>query len=179
VSGKVYEKKKQRGDFVREGDVLAVIGDASFLYAKVNVDESNISKVKIGQEAVVKLNTNKTKQYKGVVGEILPSFDQNNQSFYCKIFFSDSLDFKIAGTQLEANIIINDQKNALLIPRNFINYDGTVLLKGIAEPKRVITNFVGTEWVHIISGVKDGDIVITTNVLSKKSGDSVPGILPN
>jgi HlyD family secretion protein len=175
VSGKVYEKRKQRGDFVRKGDVIAVIGDATFLYAKVNIDESNIGKVKLGQESLIQLNTNKEKLYKATVGEIYPSFDEASQSFYCKLIFSDSLDFKISGTQLQSNIIVGVQKNALLIPRNYLNFDGTVQVKGEKQPTKVVTNFVSTYWVQILSGITETTVLVTENISTNKLDTSEVG----
>jgi HlyD family secretion protein len=175
VSGKIYEKRKQKGDFVRKGDVIAVIGDASYLYAKVNVDESNIGKIKIGQESLIQLNTNKDKVYKAKVGEIFPAFDEASQSFYCKLIFTDSLDFKISGTQLQSNIIVGYQKNALLIPRNYLNLDGTVQIKGEKEPTKVVTHFVSSFWVQVVSGITENTILITENVSGNKMEQSEVG----
>jgi HlyD family secretion protein len=175
VRGRVYEKRKQKGDFVRKGDVIAVIGNADKLYAKINVDESNIGKIKVGQEALIQLNTNKEKLYKATVGEIYPAFDDASQSFYCKLVFTDSLDFKISGTQLQSNIIVGFQKNALLIPRNYLNFDGTVQVKGEKQPTKVVTNFVSTYWVQILSGIDDNAVLITENVSANKMEQSEVG----
>ncbi len=175
VRGRVYEKRKQKGDFVRKGDVIAVIGNANNLYAKINVDESNIGKIKVGQDALIQLNTNKEKLYKATVGEIYPAFDDASQSFYCKLIFSDSLDFKISGTQLQSNIIVGFQKNALLIPRNYLNFDGTVQVKGEKLPTKVVTNFVSTYWVQVLSGIDDKTVLITENVSANKMEQSEVG----
>lgn len=172
VSGKVYEKRKEKGDFVKTGDVIAVIGDASDIYAKVNIDESNISKVKIGQAAVVQLNTNKQKEYKATVHEIYPAFDEDSQSFLCKLHFDDPLDFKITGTQLQANIVIGVQQNALLIPRNYLNFDGTVQVKGEKQNRKVQTNFVSSDWVQITGGIDDNTTLVTENIAANKSNPS-------
>lgn len=179
VSGKVYEKRKQKGDFVRKGDVIAVIGDANYLYAKINVDESNIGKIKLGQEAVIQLNTNQTKQYKAKVGEIYPAFDEASQSFYCKLVFTDSIDFKVSGTQLQSNIIVGFQKNALLIPRSYLNFDGTVQIKGEKQPAKVVTNFISTSWVQILSGITENTVLVTENISANKLDTSeVGGSMP-
>ena len=34
------------GDYVRKGDVIAVVGSPNVIYAKLNVDETNMSKLK-------------------------------------------------------------------------------------------------------------------------------------
>ncbi|EJL62781.1 efflux RND transporter periplasmic adaptor subunit [Flavobacterium sp. CF136] len=164
VPGRVYKKLKQQGDFVKKGDVIATIGDADIIYAKVNIDETNISKIKIGQHAVVQLNINKNKNYRGVVSEIYSSFDDATQSFICKIYFEDNIGFNIVNTQLQANIIIGVQKNALLIPRNYLDFSNYVQIKGQKEKTKVITNFISNDWVQVISGIDQNTTLITENL---------------
>ncbi|MFT5601399.1 MAG: HlyD family secretion protein [Flavobacteriales bacterium] len=168
VGGMVYKKNKQLGDFVRQGDVIAQIGSPSLLYAKVNIDESNISKIKLGQKATIQLNTNKDKSYKGVVNEILPSFDDATQSFICKVYFIDSLDFKIINTQLQTNITIMTHEDAILIPRNYIDFGGYVQIKGQQEKTKVITQFVSNEWVQVLSGIDANTALVTENLFTEK-----------
>jgi HlyD family secretion protein len=175
VAGKVYQKLKQQGDFVRRGDVIAVIGDDNFIYAKVNIDEGNIGKIKLQQEATVQLNTNKDKTYKAVVCEILPSFDEASQSFICKLKFTEPLDFSIVKTQLQANIILATKKDVLLIPRNYIDFGGNVQIKGKKEPTKVTTAFISNEWVQVLSGITENDILVTDNIAANKTTTSEQG----
>jgi len=160
-TGKVYQRFKEKGDFVRKGDVIATIGDANFLYANVSIDESSISQVKVGQEAVIQLNTNKQKTYKGKVAEILPAFNEQTQSFVCKIHFIDSLNFKIVNTQLQVNIITGTSMNALLIPRNYLQYGNLVTIKGEKDPVKIQTKFISSEWVQVLSGLDENTTIIT------------------
>jgi HlyD family secretion protein len=175
VSGKVYKKYKQTGDYVKRGDVIALIGEASGIYAKVNVDETNIARLKPGQQAIVQLNINKEKMYKGTLAAIYPSFDEGAQSFTCKIVFTDSLDFRIAGTQLQANIIVDEQKNALLIPRNYLDFGGNVMVKGKKEPVKVVTKFVSNNWVQVLSGIDGHTTIVTDNIPANKMTTSEVG----
>jgi multidrug efflux pump subunit AcrA (membrane-fusion protein) len=164
VEGKVLKRYKEKGDYVRKGDVIASIGNPNSIYAKLSIDESNISKVKVGQEVAIQLNTNKDKVYKGTLYEILPSFDEAAQSFYCKAQFTDSLDFTISKTQLQANIIIGTKKDVLLIPRNYLNYGNKVTVKDKKVPVVVQTGFVSDEWVEIISGLTEKDVIVSDRV---------------
>jgi multidrug efflux pump subunit AcrA (membrane-fusion protein) len=175
VAGKVYKKNKQIGDFVRKGDVIATIGDAQNIYARINIDESNISKIKIGQEAVIQLNTQKNKNYMGVVTEIYPSFDEASQSFIAKIAFKDSLDFRIINTQLQTNIMVGFQKNALLIPRNYIDFGGFVQIKGQKEKLKVKTQIVSSDWVQVLGGIDENTVLITENITSNQMKISEAG----
>jgi multidrug efflux pump subunit AcrA (membrane-fusion protein) len=163
VGGKVYELKKELGDYIRKGDVIAVIGNQEKLYALLSVDESNISKVKLGQKVIIQLNTQLQKNYNGIVTEIYPAFDEQTQSFYCKVEFEDTLNFKISGTQLQGNIIIENKKNVLVIPRNYLGYGNKVKLKGDNEII-VETGFISNDWVEIVNGLDEKSIIIADKI---------------
>jgi hypothetical protein len=159
VSGKVYQKLKQRGDYVKKGDVIAVIGKPEGIYANLSVDETSIAKVKTGQQTYIQLNSNLEKVYKGYVSGILPQFDVNTQSYYCEAKFSDPLDFKISGTQLQANIVVGKRENALVIPRAYLGYGNKVIVKGAKEPVIVKTGFISNDWVEILGGINDKTVI--------------------
>ncbi|PUZ25798.1 transporter [Chitinophaga parva] len=163
TNGRIYQKLKQLGDYVKKGDVIAVIGDPDLIYAKLNVDETNMAKVKEGQAVVVRLNTNRAKTYNATVHQILPAFDANTQSFLVKAYFTDSLDFRIAGTQLEANIITGEKKNALVIPRSYLQYGSTVLLKKDKKKVPVQTGIISSDWVEILGGIDEHAVLIQDN----------------
>ncbi|PUZ23842.1 RND family efflux transporter, MFP subunit [Chitinophaga costaii] len=163
TSGRIYQKQKQLGDYVRKGDVIAVIGDPELIYAKLNVDETNMAKLKEGQPVVIRLNTNKSKTYQATIHQILPSFDAASQSFLVKAYFTDSLDFRIAGTQLEANVITGEKKNALVIPRAYLQYGNTVLLKKGRQKTTVQTGIVSSDWVEILGGINENTVLIQDN----------------
>jgi multidrug efflux pump subunit AcrA (membrane-fusion protein) len=159
-SGKIYEKKKQLGDYVKKGDVIAVIGNPEIIYAKLNVDETNMAKVHVGQSTVLKLNTNRNRTYNANVHIILPAFDVVSQSFLVKAYFSDSLDFRITGTQLEANIQVGESKHALVIPRAYLGYGNKVTLKKDKKEVVVKTGIISDEWVEILDGINEGEVII-------------------
>jgi HlyD family secretion protein len=175
VTGKVFKRYKQVGDYVTKGEAIALIGEPQNIYAKVNVDETNIGRIKVGQEAYIQLNTSKDKTYKGKVSEIYPSFDEASQSFICKIAFSEPLDFIIINTQLQSNIVVQITKNALLIPRNYVDFGGFVTLKKSGEKVKITTKFSSNEWVQVLSGINENSVLVTENVAENKQTTSEVG----
>jgi RND family efflux transporter MFP subunit len=169
AAGKVYKKYKEAGDLVRNGDSIALIGNPQSIYAKINIDESSIDKIHLGQEALIQLNTNKSKSYKAKIIEIAPSYDQDSQSYQCKLEFIDPLEFKILGTQLQSNIIISKNPNAILIPRNFLNLDGTVQIKGHKTRTKIKTKFIGKDWVQVLEGLTLQSVITSDKKDSKPS----------
>lgn len=163
TSGTIVKKFKSTGDYVRKGEVIAVIANQNKTEAVLNVDESSIGKIKVGQEVFIRLNTNKDKVHKGKVSEIVSTFDQASQSFICKVAFNDKMQQSIYGTQLEANIKIASKKQALLIPRTYLDYGNRVHLKGNKELVKVTTGIVSSEYVEIIKGLNEKSVLLPLN----------------
>jgi multidrug efflux pump subunit AcrA (membrane-fusion protein) len=163
LSGKVYRRFKQLGDFVRRGEVIAVIGAPDKLHARLSVDEGNIEKVRLGQPTMVRLNVDNEHNIAAKISEIRPAFDELTQSFFVEASFTDSLFFKILGTQLEANIETGKRAQVLVVPRNYLGYGDVVRVKREAGEvkQKVKTGFVSSEWVEILEGLTEGESIIT------------------
>jgi len=163
LAGKIYKKVKEKGDYVRRGDVIAIIGNSGALYARLNIDENNISKIKSGQQTIVQLNVDKDKTYNAGISEIVQSFDEPTQSFICKAKFTEPINFNISGTQLQANIIIENKKNALVIPKTFLGYGNVVKTKDKGNVV-IKPGFISDEWVEVLEGLDENTVILSENV---------------
>ncbi|MEM6321650.1 MAG: HlyD family efflux transporter periplasmic adaptor subunit [Bacteroidota bacterium] len=162
AAGKVYQKHKEVGDFVRKGEVIATIGHPKNIFARINVDESSIAKVEIGQKVVIQLNTNLSENLDATVREILPTFDAASQSFICELTFNEPLDFKIINTQLQCNIVIGKEKEVLLVPRKYVDFNNQVQVKGEENKRKIETKIVSNEWVQVLAGIEQDDVLVTS-----------------
>ncbi|MEM1121785.1 MAG: HlyD family efflux transporter periplasmic adaptor subunit, partial [Bacteroidota bacterium] len=162
AGGKVYQKHKEVGDFVRKGEIIATIGHPDNIYARINVDESSIAKISVGQKAVIQLNTNLSENLEAKVREILPTFDQASQSFICELTFVDPLSFKIINTQLQCNIVIGKEEEVLLVPRKYVDFNNQVQVKGEDQKRKIETKIVSNEWVQVLAGIEQSDVLVTT-----------------
>lgn len=158
--GKVIKKLKTRGDFVKRGDVIATIANKQDTEIILNVDESSIARVQVGQVVFVRLNTEKEKTQNAKISEILSAFDETSQSFICKARFEDNSFLPLYGTQLEANILVGEKKNALLLPRNLVGFGNTVRVKGKEEKVILKTGIVSTNYVEVLGGITKDDILL-------------------
>jgi len=155
VPGKVYVLKKQKGDYVRKGDIVATVASPDKIYASLSIDEGNMGKIGLGQEMVIRLNTSSEKLYRANVGEIKPVFNEQAQSFFIKALFTESLDFRIPGTQLEANILVAERKNALVMPYTYLGYGNKVMLQD-GSTVIVKPGIISSDWVEILDGLTEG-----------------------
>ena len=158
-NGKVAKIIKKKGDFIRKGDAIAMMANMNTLVAKLNLDENSIEKVKIGQTVHIRLNTSKDQVIEGTVLRIYPLFDEVSQSYLVDVSFNTPLQFNVLGTRLEANIDISTKENVLLIPRSFLSFSESVLVKGEKEPRKVKVGIRSTEYVEILEGLSESDVL--------------------
>jgi multidrug efflux pump subunit AcrA (membrane-fusion protein) len=158
--GTIIKKLKNNGDYVKRGEIIATIANQSMVEGVLNIDENSIGKVKIGQTVYIKLNTNKNNLLIGKVSEIFSAFDQQTQSFICKIIFNKPIENSIYGTQLEANILVGEKKNALLIPRNYVGYGNKVNVKGKDQAIIIKPGIVSTEYIEVLEGITKDDVLL-------------------
>jgi multidrug efflux pump subunit AcrA (membrane-fusion protein) len=161
---RVYQLMKKEGELVRKGETVALLGNTDSLIVMLLVDESGISKIKESQTVLIELNTDKGKTYTAKVSRIYPYFDSASQSFRVEALFDEVVDHMIAGTLLQANIIVAKKDNALLIPRACLSPGGKVTVKrnGRSETVAPQTGIVSTDWVEILSGLTTDDEVLKT-----------------
>jgi multidrug efflux pump subunit AcrA (membrane-fusion protein) len=158
-NGKVTKILKKKGDFIRKGDAIAMMANMNTLVAKLNLDENSIAKVQVGQNVHLRLNTTKDELIEGKVLRIYPLFDEASQSYLVDVSFITPLQFNVLGTRLEANIDISTKENVLLIPRSYLSFSETVLVKGEKEPRKVKVGIRSTEYVEILEGLTENDVL--------------------
>lgn len=158
-NGKVAKIFKKKGDFIRKGDAIAMMANMNTLVAKLNLDENSIAKVQVGQNVHLRLNTTKDELIEGKVLRIYPLFDEASQSYLVDVSFNTPLQFNVLGTRLEANIEISTKENVLLIPRSYLSFSETVLVKGEKDPRKVKVGIRSTEYVEILEGISESDIL--------------------
>jgi multidrug resistance efflux pump len=151
--GKVLNVFKKHGELAKRGESLAKIGSGKTI-AKLFIAEEDINHVKVGQRSKIALNTNKDHSVDAIVSKIYPSFDFTEQSFILEAEFLQEDNRIFANTQLQANIIIAEKENALVIPVQYLNASNQVTL----SDNSFVTVDVGirsNNWVEIISGLNE------------------------
>ena len=157
--GIVLGVNKKAGDYVRKGDAIAQIG-AGNPVIKILIAEDDVQRVKAGQKVLVSLNSQKDTIYKATVTKIYPAFNTTEQSFTAEAFFDEEPASLLNGTQLQVNIIVEDKKNALVIPSYYLQNGDSVLLQNKKEKIPVATGIRTLEWTEITGGLHENDVLV-------------------
>jgi multidrug efflux pump subunit AcrA (membrane-fusion protein) len=157
--GVVLAVNKKLGDYAKKGDAICQIGSGMAI-AKLYIAEDDIHRVKIGQPVLVSLNSNKNYILKATVRKLYPSFDTNDQSFVVDARFAPNQGKMINGTQLQANIIIEEKSNALVIPSEYLVNGDYVFIKGKTDKIPVSVGIRTLDYTEIRSGLSDQDVLL-------------------
>jgi len=158
VDGYVLEISKNNGELVKKGEMIARIGGGN-LVTKLYVAEEDINKIELEQIVQMTLNTEKNKTYAAKVSEIYPAFDIEEQSFVIEVTFTDKTPQLRSGTQVQANIIVDEHKNTLIIPKKYLLKRDKLLTSNNEEIK-VSVGIRNTEWVQILEGIDENTEII-------------------
>jgi HlyD family secretion protein len=196
LSGRVVSLKAEEGEVVIPGtmnnpaSVIATIADLSEILAKVDVDETEIVNVRIGQPASVKVDAIPDRVYHGRIVEVGSSgFNRPAQPdvtfFEVKVLLDETGEELRPGMSVRAEIQTRPPSNALVVAIQSVidrpplrdakaKQEGAsaktgddevkvvfVVQEGTARQREVKTGISDETRVEVLSGLKEKESVIT------------------
>lgn len=136
LNGRVYKMMKEDGELVRRGEVIAVVGGATF-NLRLSIDEIDIGRVTKGQPVMVQIDAFPGRTFTAHVEKIFPLVNERDQTVRVDADFSEPFDNGISGLAAEANIIIHEKEKAIVIPKSCLLHGDTIVLKDGTKTKKV------------------------------------------
>jgi multidrug efflux pump subunit AcrA (membrane-fusion protein) len=159
VDGLVYALNVEVGELVTPQTPIAVLGEKDKYILKMQVDEYDIDKISLGQKALITLNSERNSVYESRITKIYPLMNTMTRTFEVEAEFTKRPKKLFPNVSFEASIVIQTKKDALLIPREYLQEDNIVLLKG-GEQVKVTTGLMDYKMVEILSGLKKTDEIV-------------------
>ena len=178
ISGTVIEKNLKAGDQLNGGDsgAMAVIYDLSQLELQMDVSELDIGQIQPGQTVEITAEALPGQTFTGVVEKVSVNGTTTDgfTTYPVTILLSEYGDLN-PGMNVSAHIIVERAENALCVPAEALNGDGTVLVAGegafaedgvtIADPSKIESRPVtlgrgNQDFVEITSGLEEGETVL-------------------
>ena len=156
--GMVLNVYKKNGDYVKKGETIADMGNGKVI-ARLQVAEDDINRIQLNQLVLLSLNTDKDHVYKASVSKIYPSFDATSQSFIVEATFTEHPKVLKDGTQLQANFIITEKKNVLVIPAGYLSDGDSVTLQEGHKKQAIKTGIKTLEWVEVTDGLSGKETI--------------------
>jgi len=171
------------------GTVLLTISDMSVVEAELEVDETSVPAVKVGQEARVRIDAYPNQTFDGVVTEVGSSpmdrseLQQQSEAikFKVKVQIQDPPDTVKPGLSVQADIHTGFAKDAIVVPLQALvlrdvprepgetlapgasrEEEGVYLVKdGKAEFQKIKTGLLGELDVEVLEGLEGGETLVT------------------
>ncbi len=128
IDGFVYKINIKQGELASTAYPLAVIGQKNFI-VELYVDEFDIVKIKKGQKVIIRMDSYQDEVFEAQISFIYPMMNDRTRTFKLEAVFSKKPELLYPNLSLEANIILNEKKNVLTIPTNYLLNDSSVMLE--------------------------------------------------
>ena len=177
VDGTVTKKLVEPGEAVDISMPLMIIGDTSKIIVKADVDETDLGKLRIGQEADVTADTYPGRVFRAVVYEIAPAVGkrkvrpedpvkiQDMKVLETKLEVLEGTEALKFGMTVDVKIHIARKENVVVIPRTSVERgtrETTVSVMGRngPEPRRVTLGAANESWVEVTDGLTAGERLV-------------------
>lgn len=166
-----YSESIEEGSSVRLRQTILTIPDMSKMGAHVNIHESQVKKVKLGQRALVRVDAEPGKVLEAKVAELalLPDsastrYTPNVKVYPCTIHIQGSHDWLKPGMNAKVDVIVNDLENVLYVPVQSIVVENDhhfcyVNTGAKLERREITTGLFNDEFIEVRSGLSQGDPV--------------------
>jgi HlyD family secretion protein len=162
-SGLVTEINAELGQSVGTQGILKLVsGD---LEVQLDVDESNLSDLRLGQTAIISSGTFTSSTFQGTVTELGAAVDAARGTIEVTVRPSDPPDWLRPGQTVNVNIITAKNVPRLLVPATALTRSGdqTVVLiveNGVALEKAVVTRAPTENGVPVLAGLTGDEHII-------------------
>jgi membrane fusion protein, multidrug efflux system len=176
LSGIVTAVNVNEGDQANPGAVLAVIANSGNMKAVFNVGENDVPGFFVGQPTNVYSELKPDLIKKGKIVQISRSANVQSRTFEMKALFSNTADkwFK-PGMFCRVNVDLKNQQGALAIPYSSVimdnNTSGVYVIKdGKASFKNIKPGITDGKLIEVLSGLNEGDVIVTLGMNKLKDG---------
>ena len=175
ADGQIDVPQVWEGALIGQGHVLATwFSNERVVAAKIS--EEDFGKVKVGQEAILRLLTRGRREFPAVVSSFHPKADEVQRfTVFLKVNVENPEEVLLPNSTGEVTITIDNHSNALMIQRRAVFDSDKVLVvnNGRVQKRQVKIGFVAVNVVEILDGLKDGEQVIVDNLDEFHDGQRV------
>lgn len=157
-SGQLFDVLVKEGTLITPQIPLAIIGKANSFILELEVDENDMVRVTIGQNAFVTMDSYKGQVFEAIVDKIYPIMVERSRTFKIEAHFVDPPKKLYPNLTAEANIVIKTQKKVMTIPKKYLIKEEYVLVNK-DEKRKVKIGLSDYEKVEILDGLNSDETI--------------------
>jgi len=177
IPGVVVERKVTLGQMVAPADTLFTVMDLGEVWILLDVYERNLSQVREGQEASVRVAAYPDEEFKGRVANVGAVFEAKSRAAKARVVLANPKGALRPGMFATVTLegTTGDERTLVVAPSAAVQRDGednyVFIPRGDHEfeGRRVKVGRVLGDWTEILEGVSDGETVVTAGSFLLKS----------
>jgi HlyD family secretion protein len=183
VGGTVTELAVDIGEMASAGQTVVVLSGLEELEVVVNLDETDVAQVEVGQACSVELDAFSGAELGGVVTHIAPvATTESGVVLYPVTVQLDPTDLAVrAGMTADVEIVVAHREDVLLVPLRAVHTEGERAFVDVMAANRQVERvevelgMITETEAEIDSGLSEGDVVV---VVTSTSQEDDGGLLP-
>ena len=160
LAGTVLRRDGEVGELIAQGTQMFVVGDLTQLRVELEVDEDDLPRIATGQTVLLTADAFPNQALQATLSEITPLGDALNKSYRVRALLAPDTPLKV-GMTTEANIIVREVKDAVLVPAAALT--GNTVQKlgatGRSQPTEIEVGIRGADYAQVLKGLEVGDQV--------------------
>jgi RND family efflux transporter MFP subunit len=178
TGGIISEKPVEQGVFANAGTQIATIVNLSQVKVQLNLTEAEVYEVKQNQQVKITTDVYPGKVFNGRITYISPQADVTH-NYRLEILADNEENAPLrSGTFVYADFSRKTTQNILLIPREALTQsikDATVYVveNNVVHQKSITTGIEMNNMIQVLSGVKAGEVIVTSGQINLKDGTQV------
>ncbi|MDR3591624.1 MAG: efflux RND transporter periplasmic adaptor subunit [Negativicutes bacterium] len=177
--GIVTKRYLQAGYYAKTGSPIISLADVSSMLVKASVGEAEVSQLRLGMPAAVKIAALGDRQFAGTVTRLTPAAVLPSRTFVAEVTVPNAEG--ILKTGMFAQVLIGGEvhKNVVAVP------EGALVLREDQKAVYVVTadnkaqlrilklGYVNGGWAEVLDGVKEGELIVVAGQNKLRDGSSL------
>jgi len=182
-AGVITEKTTEKGQWLEAGSKLFTLVGIDGREIEVKIDAGNSGSIKIGQQVELSCDAFPGLVWQEKIHWIAPSIIQDKSNaavntFSVRISLSKQAPSLLLGQQIDAHVVLNTRVNVLRLPftalqGEFAQYHVFKIEDEKVKSKKIVTGLEDEQYIEIVSGLVEGEKVITVEGKPLKEKQSV------
>ena len=166
AAGIVMEKKAVQGMRFMPGEMLYQVADLSAVWVVADVFEQDISLVKTGAKARIRINAYPDKEFSGTVTYVYPTLKPETRTVQVRVELANPGLLLKPAMFAQVEVAVSAKTKVVTVPLSAVIDSGTrqiVLIslgEGRFEPHPVKLGSRSDSHVEVLEGVKEGELVV-------------------
>ncbi len=175
VDGLLVKRLREPGNIVQTGTPVLTVVSTRKLWVRAWVDETSLGELRVGQTAAVELRSAPGRVFKGRVDRIARQADRQTHELLVDVEVLELPEQFAVGQRADVRIGLAGRPEAIRVPSDYVEVArDTCFVNRGGRVRRVSVKvgFIGSDYVEILEGLREGDHVLR----SPEAGTTLPSL---